>query len=141
MYFLLRMRLLSGRRARVVVSLNRPAADDGGWSNEIIEELEIKDPGRLPERTRGWIIPANPSPGDEVRFELAEIEPEGFRPPSYEWEVAFSDAHGPARMEDPGIFRVVVPTQSEEDIDACPDAFIEARRAVKDGPRSFKWAA
>lgn len=141
MYFLLRVRLLSGSRARFVVTLNRATDVEGPRTQQVIEELEIKEPSRLPERTRGWIIPANPAPGDEVRFEMTEIESEGFRPPAYEWEVAFSDAHGPAKMEDPSLFRVVVPTQSEEDIDACPDAFVEARRAVKDGPRSFKWAA
>ena len=140
MYFLVKVRLLSDCRARFVIKMKHPESD-GSAEEQVIEELEISDPAKLPERSRGWIVPANPVPGDEVRFELAEIEPQGFRAPAYEWEVAFSDAHGPARMADPAIFRVVVPAQTVDDIDECPDSFIETTRAEKDGPRSFKWAA
>jgi hypothetical protein len=139
-YFLLRMKLTYGRRAKFVVSHTRGSAD-GERREVILEEHELLEPERLPNRERGWIIPVNPQPGDEIRFEMAELEPIGPRGAAYEWEVSFSGAHGPSNMENPSLFNVIVPRQTEDDIEACPDALVLADRVVKDGPRSFSWAS
>jgi hypothetical protein len=137
MYFLIKVRMARGQRAVVRVEHVRPV--DGEPRAEVIEEHELTDPERLPNRERGWIVAANPGPGEAIRFALPELDPVGPRGACYDWEVTLCDAWGPSSMPDPGVFSVSVPRQTEDDIADCPDASVAAPRAVKVGPRAFEF--
>jgi hypothetical protein len=143
MYLLMKMKLERGRRLRCVVShVHRDDADVSALAPDGIEVLEdktIPEPDGPQERERGWVVPVNPKPGDELRFEMVEVEPMGERGAAYEWEVMMCDMYGPARVPDPRVFHVRVPMQTTPDLEQCPGAEVTAVRASKDGERAFCW--
>lgn len=141
----MKLALKLGGRARCVVTHLRPAENKNAETEplliETLEDKTVPETEDSPNRERGWVIPANPKPGDYIRFELVDVEPVGEQGAGYRWEVSFCEAMGPAKMEDPRIFEVSVPAQTHADISECPGAEVKAIRAVKDGERSFRLAA
>lgn len=145
MYFLMKLALKPGGCARCVVTHVRPPENEDAEAEplliETLEDKTVLETDGPPDRERGWVIPANPRPGDHIRFELVEVEPIGEQGAGYRWEVSFCEAMGPAKMEDPRIFEVSVPAQTHADISECPGADVKAIHAIKDGERSFRLAA
>lgn len=138
MFFLMRMNLKYGERMRCSITHFR-AGEANSQDAEVIERVTIPEPEGTDARDRGWVVPANPQSGDSIVFELDDVWPVGPGGAEYEWEARLCDANGPGRFPNPEIFRVLVPEQLGEDIEACPGARIDGFRAFKEGPRRFRW--